>query len=253
MDTVVTGTLTPKQLDEINNLINLCKSEDNMETPVFLESDMNEFPDFPCFFLIYDGSQLAGFISVFIPDPFECEVYAYTRPDYRGKGCFKTLFRMVKEQLDIFDIPTVMFVNCPESRIGVMALISIGASFHNSDYILKYDSSQLPVPGHFLNLEPFTEDGVTGYRTFLDGRYIGECFIDDSLGSSTIYSFEIHPALRGMGYGRETLLLVLEELLASGRDNIILHLSGSNKAAYRLYTTNGFQILHQVDYWEYLC
>lgn len=251
MKMIMNTELTPQQIKEIEHLKTLCEKEDKHDTPLFLESELNEFSDFPCFFLLYSGFELVSFLSVFIPDSFECEIYACTRPDMRKKGFFSRLFETAITQLEIYDIPTVLFVNSPESRSGVASLISIGASYQNSEYVLKFDNSLSPSPDHYLDLQPVNQDGKEGFFSFLDGRYVGKCLIDSTQGSATIHGFEIMPVLRGAGYGRETLHLVLEKLISLGHENILLHLSGSNKAAYRLYTTNGFKILHQIDYWAF--
>ncbi len=67
--------------------------------------------------------------------------------------------------------------------------------------------------------------------------------------TASIYHVEIEPKFRGMGYGTETLLLVLEYLRKSGCHRAVLHVSSLNEIAYGMYCRHGFVCTEQIDYW----
>jgi ribosomal protein S18 acetylase RimI-like enzyme len=55
-----------------------------------------------------------------------------------------------------------------------------------------------------------------------------------------ISDFEIKDSLRGQGFGKETLLLVLENILQKQNKDIFLHINSSNTIGYKMYSSNGF-------------
>jgi RimJ/RimL family protein N-acetyltransferase len=248
MKIINTNTLTSDQRQDIENLIYLCKIQDGTEGIRFLESDMNEYPDFDCFYLLYENAELISFLSVFIPNAKECEIYSYTLPVFRKKGCFSSLLKAALKQLDFYEIHCVYFVCEPESHSGKQALASVHAVPFSSEYILKYNTAKAPQPEYSLKL--CYNKKLTHFETLLKNKIIGKCDVDHSDFCSTIYNFEVEACKRGQGYGKETLLLIIEHLLNNDCENIMLHLSNTNKAAYHLYMHNGFIISKQLDYWK---
>lgn len=57
-----------------------------------------------------------------------------------------------------------------------------------------------------------------------------------------IYDIEVHPGLRGRGYGRALLTAAEDEARRLGLARISLHVFGHNTAAIRLYETSGFAV-----------
>lgn len=248
MQIINSNKLTKNQISDIDKLVGLCKLEDKTKGIIFLESDMNEYPDFKCFYLVYENSQLTSFLSVFIPNQDECEIYAYTLPPFRKKGLSKKLLKEALIILNNYNIKSVFLTCEPESNSGILTLKSINADYELSEYMMKYDENIKPKPEHKLILKYNNKSGY--YETLLNNMVIGKCNIDNSEFCTTIYNFEITEKKRGQGYGKESLLLILENLLNDNCSNIVLHLSSYNKRAYNLYCNNGFYISSQVDYWK---
>ena len=65
MNIISSNTLTNKQLKDIKSLEALCTTADNISFGLFTEPELNEYPDMPCFFMIYDNenSGLLAFLS----------------------------------------------------------------------------------------------------------------------------------------------------------------------------------------------
>jgi len=70
-------------------------------------------------------------------------------------------------------------------------------------------------------------------------------------GSKTvpwIFDIELLPQLRGKGFGRATMKLAHDDVLAKGFDRLGLHVFGHNKVARSLYESLGFEISNMVMY-----
>lgn len=252
MQIIITNTLTSRQYHEALSLINECKEFDNTRGISFLEPEMNYYSEFPCFYMLYDNDILASFLSVFIPNSDECEIYANTMPDYRRKGYFEYLLDDALKHLKQANIEKILIVNEPGCMSGTDYLKnSENTTFAYSEYLMKYDMVTKPVPKNILTLESFSDDNTETFFSYQDGQTIGSCKVEHNRGVATIYEFEITPALRGNGFGTETLLLILEQLLSSGCHKILLQVNGANTAAHAMYTHHGFIHEEQIDYWIY--
>lgn len=251
MNTINTNMLTSNQFHDVQNLISLCKDFDHTSGISFLDAHMNEYPDFPCFFLGYEGSTLVSFLSVFIPNCEECDIYSYTLIGYREKGYFHTLFQMALEKIRDYNIPNIYFVVEPKCFSGVQSLIQLGATLKSSEYQLRFNEKYSIKPSHILELTVNRNGSHGFFSTSKQGESIGSCHVDYSFGSATIYGFEIEETKRGQTYGKEQLLLILEYLIQKGNHTILLHVSSNNPHAYHLYMHNGFTHDTQIDYWQY--
>lgn len=250
MTIINSNKLTKIQLEDVQILVSLCKLEENLDGILFLESEMNEYGDFPCFYLLYEGSTLISFLSIFIPNTEECELYGYTRPSYRKKGYITSLLDLAKKQLKNYNINSVYLLCEPISRSGLLMLNAFNAQLNTSEYMMKFDIKSKVTPKHILSLKKEINSESEYYKLFLGKKLIGTCNVDQSNFCTTIYNFEIIKKMRGKGYGKESLLLIIENLIEHGYDNIILHLSSDNTIAYNLYTKNGFTIIKQIDYFK---
>ncbi len=250
MNIISTNTLTKDQYEEIGKLTSDCQKIDNTAGLIFLESDMNEYERFPCFHLLYEDKKLSSFLSIFIPNTNECEVYAFTTPKSRNKGLFKKLFFIAKEFIDEYGIKDILLVSEPNNNLYEQLFKTISAKFYYSDFMMKYNTDYIPKPENNLKLKVFQKNHIEIFETYLNDEHIGGCRVDNSSGSSTIYDFEIIEKMRNKGYGRETLLLVLDYLLNNHHKNIILHIDGRNITAHSMYLKYGFENVKQIDYWK---
>ncbi len=254
MNLINTNQLSSNQYHEAKRLIALCKEFDRTAGISFLDANMNALPEFPCFFLCYDKNILVGILTTFLPSSTECEVYAYTHPDYRRRGIFQKIWKLAKQRLHNYGIHDIFFVMDPKCQSGIRILVTMGAHLHNSEYMLEYSGSPAPSPRNALTLSHSRKGNTLYYSVFLpdspDQELVGTCCVDNSYGSSSIYNFEILENYRGKKWGTEFLLLLLKDLLQAGNSKILLHVGSSNKAAYHLYLHHGFTMHTQIDYWK---
>jgi len=73
-----------------------------------------------------------------------------------------------------------------------------------------------------------------------DGERVGDLWFaersnDFDADVAFVYSIEISPEFRGRGYGRETMLLLEDEVRALGLEQVALNVFGGNEVARNLY------------------
>ena len=259
MNLINTNQLSSNQYHEAKRLIALCKEFDRTAGISFLDANMNALPEFPCFFLCYERNILVGILTAFLPSSTECEVYAYTHPDYRHRGIFQKIWKLARQRLHNYGIHDIFFVMDPKCQSGIHILVTMGAHLHNSEYMLEFSGIPVPHPRKALILTSFRKGTTIYYSAYLPNAsdssdapdvLVGTCCVDNSYGSSSIYNFEILENYRGKKWGTEFLLLLLKDLTESGSSKILLHVSSSNKTAYHMYLHHGFTMHTQIDYWK---
>lgn len=252
MQVIITNTLTSNQYHDATSLINICKESDNTRGISFLEPEMNAISGFPCFYLLYNGNVLVSLLSIFLPNETECEIYANTLPSCRRNGYFDRLMDSALSNIHNYGIKKILIVNEPGCTSGTEFLNSSpNAHFSYSEYLMSYNMKTIPAPKGILTIEYHTTENTEIFTSSLNGVQIGSCNVEHNRGVATIYDFNVIPAMRGKGYGTETLLLVLKRLLDSKCHKILLQVNGANKAAHAMYSHHGFVHQEQIDYWEY--
>ncbi len=251
MNIIITSTLSSNQFHDASTLIELCRLADHTRGVSFLENHSNAIEEFPAFYLMYNDNILVSILSVFVPDSEQCEIYANTLPRFRGKGYFRTLFQKAYETIHNYNISKIYFVNEPCCISGAKALEHIGAMFEKSEYLLSYNMNTPEEPSGILDWKWKRQD-ETEYliETCRNEQKVGEIHLHIENHVASIYHVEILPKFRGRGFGTETLLLAIQYLKVSDCDKILLHVSGDNRIAYKLYTQHGFVHVDQLDYWK---
>ena len=142
MNVIITNSLTDNQLQDIKSLEALCNKADNLSFGLFTEPELNEYPDMPCFFMIYDDEKagLLAFLSLFVPGDGTAEVSACTHPNHRQKGLFHALYEKAREVATEFDIDSLIFANSPSQQTAINILTKYGAQLENTEYLLQYES-----------------------------------------------------------------------------------------------------------------
>lgn len=251
MNIFITDTLTSNQYHDAVQLIEACNIHDMVPGISFLKSEMNYIEGFPCFYMLYDGSELVSFLSVFIPDESQCEIYAHTLPSHRQKGYFLRLFEAAVENIYASNIDAIYILNEPSCVSGSCAISKLNADFSDSEHLMYFDRKHILSPTlHRLSLEIDTKYSTDFFYTYLDDTLVGKCKADRSRTNALIYDFEVLEDYRGKGYGSETLILVLNHLLKEKCENIRLQVSGSNTAAKVMYSHHGFKTAQQIDYYK---
>ena len=152
MNIFVTNTLSSNQYHEAMELTELCSKADGTHGISFLEQELNEIEEFPCFYMMYDGNRLVSYLSVFIPDDDQCEIYGGTLPEERGKGYFKRLLKEALINIRKYGIERKMVVIEPGCRDMEEYLTKINAKLVDTDYLMSYDKNVKPAPKRVLTM-----------------------------------------------------------------------------------------------------
>ncbi len=250
MDIFITNRLEAEQYDDIMKLVEESASVDGTRGISFLEQELNDVEEFPCFYLMYDGSRLVSYLSVFIPDNTQCEIYSATLPTERGQGYFKCLLSEAMKHIRQFGITYRCVVKEPASKDMDDYLERLNATLVDEDYLLSYDMAVKPEPKGILKLN-YRKVGSTGiYEAYKGDKQVGSCQVEYAGQSAVIHDVEVEESERGQGYGTETLLLVLEHLMGEGVARIVLHVNGANEVAYNMYVGHGFLEEQRIEYWR---
>lgn len=244
MNTFYTSNLNNTLREQISDLVNLCKSYDNIRGGIFLEEELNAIKDFPCYIYCMEDTLLIGFLSVFIPDDDTCEIYAYVHPDHRKKHIFTRMYNKVMELLNSTSISYIQIV-CEPGSPGEQLLLKMGYSDPLCECMMKYNSSY--VPKAFSDFKLVPNDNNTYFQLSSNNIILGHCRIDYTKNCSTIYDVEIYEKHRGNGYSKVLINLILNHIKKS---SIVLHVTASNTKALRAYTSCGFDIIEELHFYN---
>lgn len=285
MAMMVTNKLTASELANIAALEALCKQHEPLQGSIFLSPEQNFDPEMPCFYMLYHPSkenELIAFLSIFAPFNDEAEIYAYTAPAYRRKGCFYTLLKRALIDLESYGIRNILFVHEPNAKDCQSILEHMPTKYQYSEYIFTINNSNIvmsPMPDELAllpadpsDLKELTAIHAAAFknplkvsRHFLQNicllphisakkltfhkKIIGCCFIIKQENDLSLISVAIHPSYQKRGYAYAMLNTVLYELSTSYPDLLVtLEVNSENVAAISLYRKIGFQISSQFDY-----
>lgn len=249
MNIFMINTLSSKQYYEARDLIAICAEADGTRGVSFLEPELNEDTTFPAFYMMYDGSKLISFLSIFLADDTECEIYGYTLPEYRQKGYFKRMYKDALRKLKAAGYKDIICVCEPESVSGKSVLDKMGLSIVRTEHLMSYDMSPVMEVKERLELKSTLEDNTEVFEAFIGDKLVGTCNVEFTRSHAVIYEFFIYEEYRGNGYGSELLLLILKHLLEEDVSKILLHVNGANTVAHTMYSHHGFVTEEQIDYW----
>lgn len=281
--------LNKQQIKDVEVLVQGCLKADGLERTLYLDNDINFYVNLDSFFLLYEGERLVSVLTVFEPLAEEAEITAYTTPSERKKGYFKALFQKASEELLRFELHRILFVTEPESISGLAAVKALGAKYGKSEYLLYYQfddgRSEKPLEESRdrIKLTELSYDRVEEaselssrifcaaveetrdvielalnsefmncYGAYIDNRLTGICNISFGAEQASIFGFGISPDYQGKGYGRLLIGQVMDLIRRRGLKAVTLHVGSDNKRAYNLYTSIGFAIQTQYDYYEFV-
>lgn len=280
-----TNRLTERQAAQIRELERACRECDGSKQESFLSGALNFFQKMDCFFLLCDGEELCGFLSVFAPAQDTAEVSACVLPSARKKGCFNALFAAARRELEKYGIETVLFVHEASGRDGGEAIRKRGLALERSEYLMACGKETAAAPaadpadfsvrragrGDFermaaLNAEVFGDSGedsrsmvkstleseeIFSYVAFLRDRPIGVCSVNFEGPQPSVFGLGIAPEFQGKGYGRALLNRVMRSARKIRPGELTLEVDSANPRALRLYATSGFAVKAQYDYYRH--
>lgn len=279
IDSAASCTLTQDTSEKLNTLVMLCSRA--ADYPLYADiNDYGEDYGFPRFFFYYNNTGLlihASWISVLSAG--EWNLFSFTHPDYRQRGCFHEAILQIKNVLSQFPkLPDIYVPAAPENEPANSILRKAQGHIAYSDYLMEInphraDAGAFPVPPGLIREEFVTDDGAQCFfyhlRTQESGfsgsrsrrqrtrqhtgtiREIGSCLITKTGSNSCFLSHvEIKKKYRNHGFGTLLVSHVLKGLAKQQVVSVKLHTDSRNIPAVRLYQKLGFVISLQIDMWK---
>jgi len=273
-----------KVIKEIREVEGICKNHDGVNGSLFLDTSMNFHQDIKSIFLLYKDNRLVSLLTMFIPMNEEAEISAYTLPEYRRKGYFKRLLEEAIEEVKKYHIPYLMFICEPESNDGLETIKKLNAELDFTEYSLRYNnpSSEMKIENVpnislqraeqndldgiiSLSQEVFNDDYEVAksiitktleannrvqYVAKLEGKPIGIGSVSFENNEASIFGVGVSPKYQGKGFGRELIMLIINELKRKGIENIMIEVDSLNERAFKLYKSCGFQVEASFHYFR---
>lgn len=273
-----------KVIKEIREVEVICKNHDGVNGNLFLDTSMNFHQDIKSIFLLYKDNRLVSLLTMFIPMNEEAEISAYTLPEYRRKGYFKRLLEEAIEEVKKYRIPHLMFICEPESNDGLETIKQLNGELDFIEYSLRYNkpSSEMKIKNApnislqraeqndldgiiRLSQEIFNDDYEVAksiitktlevnnriqYVAKLEGKRIGIGSVSFENKEASIFGVGLSPKYQGKGFGRELIMLIVNELKSKGIENIMIEVDSLNERAFKLYKSCGFQVEASFHYFR---
>lgn len=277
-------SLTENQIQQIRELEQYCLTYDHSGRGLFLSNDINYHKDMPCFFLCYNQNKLCGVLVSFAPTMDTAEFSVYVHPNCRRTGVFTGLLLEAWQTTHRFNITKVLIVTDAAGTTCKEILTNWQATLSHSEYLLAYRGKERPTDFWFahqcairdadesdfekmveLNMASFGEDRENAshmvrenfnhqltrcFVGLLDNEIFGLVNVRKEGSDFYICGFTVSPSHQRKGLGRYLLYQVLGQLTPSEDESITLEVDSTNQPAYRLYTTSGFEVLSQADYYQ---
>lgn len=249
MKIVRTHQLSPARLAAVTELIECCARADRTAFT---------YPagETGCHYLLFTATQqLAGLYIVLNPaGPEEAECLAFTRPDWRQKGCFRRLLDACVNDFPDTDLIFPVNHSVP-AALKVMAALE--ADCINTSYQMELspddavrvlpdteESASASIPGLVLTAE--SESVLTLIRGTV---VLGSCQLQYYHSSACLHHVEILPEYRRQGYAAGMLKLLIPILKSREVTRLFLHVQADNQAAVSLYQKTGFRITETLSYY----
>lgn len=283
MNLLVSNTLSESQIEEVKQLETICKLYDKTKRELFLSGELNCYPKMNCFYLLYDGALLVGVLSIFSPMAQIAEISTFVRPERRKKGYFRQMYAAAKKEILNHGIEIILFVHESSSDDGRQMIEQRDIAYNHSEYSLIYQrtfkqmasqknldvrlAQEKDLPGmiqlnalafddseemsrHFVR-ETFNNPQMLCFVAYRGSTLIGCCNVNRAERKLNLFGLVVAPSHQGVGYGRTLLHKVVGYLSDTYDEEITLEVDSSNKAALHLYTSQGFIVQSQYDYYRY--
>lgn len=281
-NTICQTELEERTRKDILDLHKICSTFDQTAGQIYLSTELNYDKTIPAFYLMYEEDKLIAFLMLFMPEKGEAEITAYTHPQHRRRGCFRTLYERARDVCAAKNVHKLIYVVESDCSVGQEAMKQwCRASYSFSEYKMRWNSGQQDsgLIDHKISFWPVTIENSEAYRTvaskalemddevevFLEvvlpagnrrgyleywqGMPVGVCHVSFDDGEICIYGLGVLEEYRGKGLGKEFVRYVLNEVKDESEE-IVIEVDSDNQRAYRLYLSCGFEVEQKTDYYE---
>lgn len=245
-------------INNIKNLVQICRSQEPITLSFPTDHDDNFAPAHNSFFLAYEAGQLAGAVSLVVHNSEICECIGFTHPDFRRKGIFQKLLSLAADEMEEYPDLEFYLLSDGKSQDTQAALDALECVYLYSELLMEYalaaktlpEAAAAPDSDFLISWETADSDGSQFliFHCCLNGIAAGSCNVAVYPSFAYLFGLEITKEYRGLGYGRTFLYKVLETLKSQGIAALKLQVSSQNTAAFRLYQSCGFQISEEIRY-----
>lgn len=273
-----------KIINEIRNVEEVCKKYDKIKNDIYLDYSINFNDEMKSLFLLYEHNKLISLISMFVPTQKEAEISAYTLPEYRQKGYFKKLLSRAEAEMQKYNIPDILFVCESQSQSAKKTIEKLEAKYDFSEYLLKYNNLNIANNNftiNYVNLfkanlndteilvnmsreifhdsyeeaESFVtkilnSDARSQFIAAVNNKPVGMCGVSYEKDEASIFGLGILPEYQGKGYGKQMLILLLDNIAGENVENIFIEVDSTNVRAFNLYKNCGFEIEVAIEYYR---
>ncbi len=275
---IQTNTLTPRQLDEVTDLLRECETYDNASACVQMDHALNADPGTDSWFLSYQGGELAGLASVFAPSLEEAEISLCVKPALRKAGQGMQLLTHTADYLHSRGVTVLLLVSDRKSETGCRMAARASRQIQHTEYSMQLarpfsasignrmflrEASPADLPDFVKictsaygaddrDFDAFLRNSLStrhrkGHIAFWNGQPVACCFVGYHGDSVSINTVAVLREMQGKGLGQEFLSAIIRQL-ESENPVIQLEVDSTNAPAYRLYRKLGFIDLRAIDY-----
>jgi GNAT superfamily N-acetyltransferase len=258
------------------------RNNESISDELFFDEQLNFDETFNCYYLLYSADRLLSFLIVFAPTAEEAEITAFTHPQHRQKGYFRMLFERMREELDAYEIGKILFVCDHCARDAKQMLRALGAEFSHSEYYMQFDpaseAKQAVSQAHLIeagemHLEEMIEldrqifnespdatakmiessvrnEEISTYLLMLDETMIGMCSVWKKERTLSVFGLGNPSPLSESGIRQRNDAPVAGQLRMIRDFRIVIEVETGNERALKLYSSEGFRIAVQYDYYR---
>ncbi|WP_195266259.1 GNAT family N-acetyltransferase [Clostridium sp. 1001275B_160808_H3] len=278
--------INDKENKKIKELEDICINEDKVNLKLELEyrtqinkdykkesNDINEF-------LYYINDKLVGYLGISCFGGNIAEINGIVHPDFRRRGIFTKLTDMAIEECKRREFDKILLLSDDKSNSAMRFIKNINKSsysfsecrmecinwivYENNKNIFLSNAKNKDIDqidnlnevffGEACNEMILPEDeeknNIITYLIKADDEIIGKIKVSKEFDSAFISGFGIIPEFRNKGYGRATLMQVLNILKHDGINKVALDVEIKNNNALHLYKSCGFKEKSTMNYYE---
>jgi predicted acetyltransferase len=278
--------ISDKEYEEINQLQDLCYSQDKINLKLELDYKLNICRNYQIGlksineFLYYVDDVLVGYLGISSFGHNIGEINGMTHPHFRRKGIFKKLFQLSIAECQKRNFNKLLLLSDGKSNSGVEFVKDAKGIYEFAEYRMKLisktsseiinsislrksnklDRKEIGIQNAIFfygseEIESFPEEEETQnevtYMIELNKEIIGKIRIEYSDNSAFIYGFGILPNFRGKGYGKLALKQALNLINDKNIYDVELDVECKNNTALNLYKACGFKEQSVMNYYEY--
>lgn len=274
--------LTAQTRQEIEAFVALCKQHEPIDLPLLMDPVPPPEKDENLYFLYYHQDTLVGVASAW--PGREIEAVGAVHPNYRRQGTGSALLDALIQEGRKRGTDSLLLICEQGAPSGPAFARAMGARYEFGEYRMELDRAlyaQCPAPPQTLDLrradttdqdtlikllstsddvdERAARERIAGwlgmpnqrlYIGWLENRAAGMVRLHQGESSAFLYTFLVHPDLRGRGYGRQILMGVLDTLIAEDWPHIMIEVDTNNTVALSLYRSCGYREVAAYQYYR---